>query len=148
MIPTFKKVPVLVFGLILASAMPSFADDQALPNVEVETLLQTETDIIGQPIHYPQGKPRITAAYVVFEPGASTGWHEHPVPLFARVMDGEITVDYGSKGKRVYHPGDVLVEAMDWPHNGTNTGNLKTRILVVYSGDETTPTAIPAGGAK
>ena len=60
-------------------------------------------------------------------PGKETGWHTHAVPLFAYVLKGEFSVDYGAKGVKVYKPGDSLLEAMNWPHNGTNKGPSRCR---------------------
>jgi len=34
-------------------------------------------------------------------PGQQTGWHTHPVPLFGYILEGELTVDYGTKGQRM-----------------------------------------------
>ncbi len=116
----------------LATAGPAFAQEQAGPTSE--SLLTSSQTIIGQPLAYPAGTPKITASIVILEPGQSTSWHVHDVPLFGYVLAGELTVNYGSKGARVYPPGSALMEAVDWPHQGTNTGTTTTRILVVYMG--------------
>lgn len=68
------------------------------------------------------------------EQGQVTGWHRHQAPLTARILEGELTVDYGVNGVRVYREGDTLVEALGSRHNGKNTGVGKVRILVVFSG--------------
>jgi quercetin dioxygenase-like cupin family protein len=90
-----------------------------------------------QPFSYPTKKPaRVTAAIVTMPPGGTTGWHEHPVPLFGYMLEGEITVDYGPHGKRVYRKGDALMEAIDAAHDGHNTGQGVARILAVFMGAE------------
>jgi len=100
---------------------------------KVEPLLDTETTIIGQPFAYPaDGPAKVTSDIVTLMPGEETGWHEHHVPLFGYMLEGELTVDYGEKGKRTYRPGDALMEAIDYPHNGVNTGDGPMRILVVF----------------
>ena len=58
--------------------------------------------MLDQPIAYPSGTPNITAAIVTIPPGGETGWHTHAVPLFAYILDGALTVDYGSKGTKVF----------------------------------------------
>jgi quercetin dioxygenase-like cupin family protein len=78
------------------------------------------------------------------QPGAETGWHTHGVPLIGLILDGELTVDYGAKGKRTYKKGDSVAEAMSIPHNGKNTGNSVMRLFVVYMGAEGIPTSTPA----
>jgi quercetin dioxygenase-like cupin family protein len=50
-----------------------------------------------------------------------------------------VTVDYGAKGTHVYRHGDALVEAIDVPHNGRNTGKGEARILAVFMGAEGVP---------
>jgi mannose-6-phosphate isomerase-like protein (cupin superfamily) len=59
------------------------------------------------------------------------------------MLDGELTVDYGSEGTRVYKVGDSLMEAMNWPHDGMNKGTVPVRILAVYMGAEGLPNAEP-----
>ena len=83
------------------------------------------------------------AVIVTIPPGGETGWHEHAVPLFGYMLDGVLTVDYGDKGTRVYRAGDSLMEAMNWPHDGINKGDVPVRILAVYLGAEGVPNATP-----
>ncbi len=101
----------------------------------VETLLATRETLLGQPLVYPtDGPAKVTADIITIAPGAETGWHEHEVPLLAYVMQGELTVDYGSKGTHVYRDGDVIVEAIGIAHNGHNTGSHPVRLFAVFLG--------------
>lgn len=99
-------------------------------------LLSSGMTIIDQPIAYPEGTPKVTAAIVTIPPGGETGWHLHEVPLFAYILEGEITLDYGAKGIKTMKAGDSLLEAMNWAHNGMNKGDAPLRILAVYMGAE------------
>ncbi len=115
----------------------SVAAQPATPPAATTTpLLAVEETILGQPIDYPDGEALITSGIVTLPVGGQTGWHVHGAPMFAYVLEGELTVDYGTRGTRVYRAGDALVEAVDWPHNGRNTGGVAVRILTVYSGAE------------
>ncbi len=76
------------------------------------------------------------------QPGQQTGWHTHEVPLFAYVMEGEITVDYGPDGTITYTAGDSLIEAYKTRHNGTNTGSGIVRILAVFAGADGIPNTV------
>src|SRR5512139_138060 len=115
-------------------ATAAAAQDKGYP---LETLLSAKQSIVGEKLKYPASGPaHVTAAIVTLAPGASTIAHEHGVPLFAYMLDGELTVDYGDKGKRVYKKGDAFMEAMAVPHVGTNTGDGVVRILAVYMGAE------------
>ena len=104
--------------------------------------------MLGQPLVYPAGKAKVTSAIITIPPGGETGWHSHAVPLYGYILDGELTVDYGSKGLKVYKTGDSLLEAVDWPHDGTNKGNAPVRILAVYIGAEGIDNATAASGAQ
>jgi len=67
-----------------------------------------------------------------------------PVPLFGYILEGDLTVDYGPKGQRIYREGDGLAEAMNEPHNGRNTGQGPVRILAVFIGTEGAQETVPA----
>jgi quercetin dioxygenase-like cupin family protein len=97
-------------------------------------LLQDQSTVIGQRIAYPSGEPQVTGAIVSMAPGQATGWHRHDAPLFAYMLEGELTVDYGPHGSRRYVEGEALLEAVEVAHNGTNTGAATARVLVVFMG--------------
>lgn len=97
--------------------------------------LSSSETIVGEQIEaYPDGQPEIIGGLIPLAPGYESGWHTHPVPVFAYIMEGEITVDYGTKGLRTYRAGDVFLEAMTWPHNARNLSDSKASVLVVYLG--------------
>jgi quercetin dioxygenase-like cupin family protein len=145
---SFRYLPVL--ALAFALALPTQAEEStplAYKNLLTPLFKGNET-IVGQKIAYPAGEPKVTAAIVVIAPGKETGWHSHEVPLFVTVMDGEISVDYGSKGVKVYKAGDSFLEAMDWPHNATNKTDAIVRIMAVYMGAEGKADTAPSAGAQ
>jgi quercetin dioxygenase-like cupin family protein len=106
------------------------------------------TTVIDQTIAYPTGTPNVTAAIVTVPPGGETGWHLHEVPLFAYILEGEITLDYGTKGVKVVTAGNGMLEAVDWAHNGMNKSDKPLRILAVYMGAEGVPNAETATASK
>ena len=76
--------------------------------------------------------------------GTETGWHEHPVPLFIYVMEGELTIDYGEKGIKVVKAGEGILEAINWPHNGINKTDAPVKIVAFYMGSDSLPnTEVP-----
>jgi quercetin dioxygenase-like cupin family protein len=127
-----KRLALLAVLLIT----PALADDATPPAYQnlLTPLLQSGTDVLGDPLAYPAGAPDVTAAIVTVPPGGQTGLHRHEVPLFAYILEGELTVDYGEKGKRTYRAGEAVLEAQNWPHNGTNTGSVPMKLLAVYMG--------------
>lgn len=108
---------------------------QAQDYKKVEPLVTTGQSIIGETLVYPTGSlAKITSLIVNMAPGETTGWHKHGVPLFAYILAGQVTVDYGDKGKRTYTKGMSFMEAMDQNHNGHNDGSEMTKILAVFIG--------------
>jgi quercetin dioxygenase-like cupin family protein len=141
------KTLLPTIGLLLFAGLAAADESTSYGNLLTPILSGGET-IIGEPIAYPSGKPKVTAAIVVVPPGKETGWHTHPVPLFAYILEGELSVDYGDKGVKVYKAGDGLLEAMNWPHNGVNKTAAPVRILAVYMGAEGVANAETAPAPK
>lgn len=132
------RTALVALALILLSAVARA--ENAYPTKD---LLVTETTVVGEQIHYPTtGPARITASIVTVAPGADTPFHRHPAPLVAYILSGELTVDYGDHGKRVFRKGDALVEAMDVKHRGMNLGTEPVTLLGVYIGAEGTPNVV------
>lgn len=102
----------------------------------LQVLLSASESALGQTLEYPDGTPQVTAAIVTLEPNASTGWHRHDVPLFAMILEGELTLDDRTGNKRLYVKDASFIEAFRTWHNGTNTGDKPARILVVFAGSD------------
>lgn len=127
-------------AVLLSAVLLVAGADRGATREAVASLLSTTQTVLGQPIVYPTEAPaKVAAAVVTMQPGEETGWHQHDVPMFGYVLDGEVTVDYGAKGTHVYRRGDAIVEAVDVPHNGRNTGAGEARILSVFMGAEGVP---------
>lgn len=129
------------FAVILAAA-PATAEDHKL-GYPARDLLAATTDVLDQPIQYPAGQASITSAIITLAPGAEGQLHVHEVPMYAYVLQGTITVDYGERGTKVFHEGDALMEVQHLPHKGMNKGTEPVAILVVYMGAAGMPNATP-----
>ena len=136
---TWKILRTVLFAAAFLVSAPAHAEDASPPAYQnlLTPLLKSGTDVLGAPLTYPAGNPVVTSATVTIPPGGETGWHQHEVPLFAYILTGELTVDYGDKGTRTYRAGDAVLEAMNWPHNGTNTGTVPMTLVAVYMGSDT-----------
>lgn len=110
------------------------AKDLSKNTIEVKKLFNGDQNAIGQILAYPTGDLELTSELIVVPPAKETGWHMHAVPMFGYIIAGEITVDYGNKGRHVYKEGEAIIEAMNWAHNGKNTGKKNARIVVLYMG--------------
>lgn len=128
---------VLISGPIYAqqkSAQASVAYEQ----VKAKPILleQGPKTILGQDFKYPSGTPLIKAFDIEIPPGKQTSLHSHAIPLYAYVISGELEVDYGSKGKRIFKAGSSYIEAINWCHSGKSVGGKPVRLIGVYLGQE------------
>jgi quercetin dioxygenase-like cupin family protein len=152
MVDRFLIAGLMAMALALSShhaiaqdAQPQTKSHSAPPKgYPAVPLLSTGTTIVGEPIRYPTSGPaHVTGSIVTLAPGARTVVHKHGVPMFAYILEGEITVDYGAKGKRTYRAGDALMEAMDVAHFGENTGTQPMRLIAVYMGAKGASDVVP-----
>lgn len=102
------------------------------PYQRVREVFSGNTTVAGEAIVFPKDNPSVRALEIVMAPGEETDWHQHHAPLFAYILEGEITVTYEVHGKKVYRAGDGLLEAMKVTHQGSNTGQGPARILAVF----------------
>ena len=120
-------------------ALPAFAD--GYPAI---SLYSGSTTVTGEEIAYPSGgKAHINAMIVTLAPGEKTMLHQHGVPVFIHILEGEVTVDYGEQGKKTFRQGESFLEAMKVAHAGMNSGTVPVKILAVYMGGEGTRDVIP-----
>ena len=140
---SIRKNVLIALGAPALFALGAATATALAPSVSVTTLLETTKTVAGEPIVYPVGEPaKITASIINLSPGAATGWHRHGIPLVGMIMEGELTVDYGPKGKRTFKQGDAFAEAINVTHQGTNTGTVTAKLLAVYLGAEGLPNSI------
>ena len=137
--PRHKTVAISI-AIIASFALGWAAAKSSYPPLDL--LLSSGQTIIDQQVAYPAGTAKVTAAIVTLERGAETGWHHHEVPLFAYILEGGLTVDYGEDGERAFGPGDSFLEAFKSAHNGRNDGTDPVRILAVFAGAENTPNTV------
>lgn len=138
-------LPILTILLLAAAPLSAFARDYA--QAKVEKLAVTSTNYVGQPLAYPDsGKPEVTVLVVHLPPGSSTGWHKHPVPVYAWMIEGELTVRTENGIEKRFVKGEPIIEVMNLLHNGTNTGKKTASLVVFYTGVEGVPNVIKADG--
>jgi len=128
--------------IAIAVACLSLAAGQAVADEQYKRVSEVfvgGTTVADEPIVYPAGQAEVHAVVVTLLPGEETGWHVHGVPLFGYVLAGEVTVDYGPRGRRTYRSETGFLEAMATAHNGRNSGTEPCRILAVFIGAEGLP---------
>lgn len=131
----------LVTLTALSVATAALADDKdkaesSKPSSTV--ILKTSTTGDGVPLVYPNGTPLITSRITVFPPHSKTNEHRHPVPLYAYVLEGELTIITEGQPPRLYKAGEAFMETAGW-HHGSNDGDVPVRLLAVYAGQVDLP---------
>jgi quercetin dioxygenase-like cupin family protein len=118
------------------------------PGVTTKPWLKTATTADGSPITYPTGPGEVTLAEVIIAPGAETGWHLHPIPLFAFVLEGKLDVEMEGGKTFTYSAGQGIAELVNLRHNGSNHGKTPVRLLVAYCGVKGEPMSVKTPGTR
>jgi quercetin dioxygenase-like cupin family protein len=128
---TYLIPATVLFLLTHTTALSSEFNDR----IQSQENLSTTKTWDGAPIHYPSGTAKVTGAIHTIPPGVETGWHLHPVPCFAFVLEGELVVELKDGRTKNLKAGDTLAEVIGTLHNGKNTGRVPLKIAIFYIGN-------------
>jgi quercetin dioxygenase-like cupin family protein len=128
---TYLIPAIFLFLLPHTTALSSEFNDR----IQSQENLSTTKTWDGAPIHYPSGTAKVTGAIHTIPPGVETGWHLHPVPCFAFVLEGELVVELKDGRTKKLKAGDTLAEVIGTLHNGKNTGKVPLKIAIFYIGN-------------
>jgi len=128
---TYLIPAIVLFLLTHTTALSSEFNDR----IQSQENLSTTKTWDGAPIHYPSGTAKVTGAIHTIPPGVETGWHLHPVPCFAFVLEGELVVELKDGRTKNLKAGDTLAEVIGTLHNGKNTGKVPLKIAIFYIGN-------------
>ncbi len=131
-----RTLAVLALATALGPAAAFAHDNPEAAGVTREEVLATTTNMVGEPIIFPSGPARMTAEAVSFEPGGHTALHQHPVPSFVYVLEGELEVRIEGQEPMRFTAGQAFVEPQDTTMQAFNVADGPTRLLVVYLGAE------------
>lgn len=139
-----KFIGAAALAIVLSTPAAMADEKMADEGITVEELTMTgpSADILGRPLVYPEGKPSVRAYRITVPPGKATVLHRHPVPLYAVILSGTLQVDYGTRGKRTFKPGDGFLEAVDWCHAGSAVGEAPVVLISIYMGDDKTQNTV------
>lgn len=113
------------------------AQSQYNNSILVEKVLKSDTTSIGQKIIYPQvSDAEVTIAKITFPPGSETGWHKHDIPVFAYVMEGELTVELDNGKSVQFKQGSSFAEVFNAWHNGKNNEKVNLVLIAFYMGEK------------
>ncbi|QLG86889.1 cupin domain-containing protein [Chitinibacter bivalviorum] len=103
--------------------------------VTATVVFKTGTTANGQPILYPTtDAPEATMLHVEIPAGKETGWHKHPVPGYAYVLNGQLTVQLKDGSSNTFRAGQGFAEVENTLHNGKNEGTEPVKLVVVFTG--------------
>jgi len=135
-------------SLSACSLLPSASNPASVTPVSAKTLLETASSWNGKPLVYRQGTAKVTALEIVVAPGAETGWHQHPVPSLAYMLEGELEVALRDGTRKRIRAGEAVAEVVDTDHNGRNPGSTPARLVVFYVGTAEKALTVPSHDHK
>ena len=138
-------------ALGLTAPLSAFAHEDAAQEaagMTREELQKTTTNMVGEPITLPTGAAEVTTEMVTFEPGGYTSLHQHPVPSWVYVLEGELEVRVEGQEPMRFTPGQVFVEPQNATMQAFNVAEGPTKLLVVSIGAEGQPTGQPVTAAS
>ncbi|MEX8520702.1 MAG: cupin domain-containing protein [Leptothrix sp. (in: b-proteobacteria)] len=118
---------------VLGSAGAAHALD-ASQTVRVTPVLKATSSWDDKQITYPDGRGEVTGLVIEIAPGAETGWHEHPIPSFAYILQGELQVTRQDGQVKRLKTGDALAEVVSVIHNGRAVSAEPVKLVVFYTG--------------
>jgi len=144
--PTAPGIRGLCLGLLLLlMTVPALAaeyDSGVTAKVLKKTAVTGNNDKITYPV---TDKAEVTAMTVDLAPGAETGWHKHPVPVYAYVVAGQLSVELEDGRRLDFAGGDAIIEVVNTWHNGKNSGQVPVQLAVFYLGVEGMANVIKPG---
>jgi quercetin dioxygenase-like cupin family protein len=126
-----KKITIII--VLIFSGL--IAKSQYNQTIKIEPLLKTDTTTIGQKIIYPDFQnDEVTIAKITIPPGKSTGWHKHEFPVFAYVLQGNLTVEMDNNKIYQFPANSSFSEVINTFHNGENQGNEDVVLIAFFMG--------------
>lgn len=130
-------------ALLVLPFSTAYSQDSALPQgFTTEPVLKATTTADGDALQFPSGTPEIVSVIGTIEPGGQTARHQHPVPVYVYVLEGELEVRPDEGEARTYKAGDAFMESVNHWHQAFNTGDGPAKILVVFIGQEGEKTTV------
>jgi quercetin dioxygenase-like cupin family protein len=120
----------------LASPLSAFAQDnpEMVGITSQDVLPATATNAAGDPITYPTGAAEISSWIATVEPGGHSALHQHPVPIYVYVMEGEFEVQVDGAERISMPQGQGVIEPQNRNMQVFNVGDGPGKLLVVAMG--------------
>ncbi|ASY65002.1 hypothetical protein SJ05684_c35870 [Sinorhizobium sojae CCBAU 05684] len=138
-----KRVCAFSTCLVLLGVTAAVAQDDPLPQgFETRPLIKTGVSRDDDPIVYPTGTPEVISVIGTLAKDGRTALHEHPVPVYVYVMEGEVELRTEGKEPHRYKAGEAFIETQNRKHQAFNVSDMPSKILVVFIGAQGKPTTV------
>jgi quercetin dioxygenase-like cupin family protein len=122
---------------------PAQAEAPASPEMvgitSQDVMPATTSNAAGDPITYPTGTAEVSSWIATVEPGGQSALHQHPVPIYVYVMDGEFEVQLEGDERIPMPEGEGILEPQNRNMQVFNTGDGPGQLLVVAMGAQGQP---------
>jgi quercetin dioxygenase-like cupin family protein len=130
-------------NLFLESGGEVNTDRQAGSGIEVQELMRTNASWNGAAYGaYPKGVAEPVVAKITIPAHQQLNRHSHPMPSFAYILSGEITVEDDMGNKKHFMAGEVMPETVNTAHRGF-VGDEPATFIVFYAGTSGMPLSQP-----
>jgi quercetin dioxygenase-like cupin family protein len=134
----------MTVGLAISATVALAQDDPLPAGFETQPLIKTNQTRDNEPIVYPSGNPEIISVIGTLEKGGRTALHEHPVPVYVYILEGEVELKTEGGEPHRYKAGEAFIEAQNRKHQAFNVADAPTKLLVVFVGEAGKPTTVAA----
>ncbi|MCA1370689.1 cupin domain-containing protein [Bradyrhizobium sp. BRP14] len=140
-----KRICEITTLLALLAGPAAFAQENALPaGFETQPLVKSSVSRDNEPIVYPSGTPEMISVMGTLAKEGRTPLHEHPVPVYVYILEGEIELRTEGKEPHRYKAGEAFIETQNRKHQAFNVADGPSKILAVFVGAQGTPTTVAA----
>ena len=141
-----RMAPFLAGSALLPLlTLPAHADDtlSATAGIAVDVLAKSTRSWNGSELPpYGEGQAELSVVRVTIPPGQALPLHEHPHATAGLLLQGTLEVHTPGGERTTLHAGEGLIELVNQPHAGANTGEVDAVIIVVYAGIEGEPVTV------
>ena len=115
-------------GAAALVAVVAFSQASPLQIIPLAQGLNPEHNVI---LHM-KGATDVLQADLIFQPGASAGWHIHPGPVVVVIKSGKLTEIHSNGCMTVHDAGSAFFENPGEVHNVINQTNVVTEVYATF----------------
>ena len=125
-----RRVPPLLWrvGAAALVVVVAFSQGSPLQIIPLADGTSTEHNVI---LHM-QGPTDVLTADLIFQAGATTGWHFHPGPVVVSIKSGKLTEIHTNGCSTVHDAGSAFFESPGEVHNVVNQTSGVTEVYATF----------------